>query len=268
MTQQEIDTIHAWLDSGRNYADGIRLLEKHSKNQAMTRIFEGREYRYAVKLAYELRKLITDKPSLKAPEPKKVKPSGLHKPWPVNLDLQEIRQTDPNLPPIIVRIIAEFSDLYNNRSIAHKSLKAIPPDNRQENVEYRRITVEKIRGYSDRMEELHHYHEEYNTKNIIPDQQILYPSKKPVAPTPEPDDLDKLAHLRSNLIKSLNRDNNLVNFQAITKQPVSSPMPAGPRRTALLSRIKERKTEIAKLNSRLDGINKVLSAVSPADGKQ
>jgi len=234
----------------------------------MKRIFEGREYRYAVKLAYELRKLIPDKPSLPTQELKKVKPSGLKYPWPVKPDLQEIPLNDPNLPPIIIRIIAEFSDLYNNRSIAHKSLKAIPPDNRQENVEYRRIIVEKIRAYSDRMEELHHYHEQFNTMNIIPDQQILYPSKKPVAPTPEPDDLDKLAHLRSNLIKSLNRDNNLLNFQAITKQPVTSPMPAGPRRTALLSRIKERKTEIAKLNSRLDGINKVLASDSPDHGKQ
>jgi hypothetical protein len=35
-------------------------------------------------------------------------------------------------------------------------------------------------------------------------------------------------------------------------------MRAGPKRTALLSRIKEKKTEIARLTSRIDGINKVL----------
>jgi len=58
MTQNEINEIHAWLSSERNYQVGLQLFEKHSKSTAMKRIFQGKESRYAGKLLYELKKLV------------------------------------------------------------------------------------------------------------------------------------------------------------------------------------------------------------------
>jgi hypothetical protein len=258
MTQLEINEINAWLNSKRNYKAGLQLFENHSKSTAMKRIFQGKESRYAGKLLYELRKLILSGPTQDISVVKPVKLSGLKPAEPSGSFIESIGEPDPNLPPIIRRIISQFSDLYKNRSIAHNSLKAVPPDNRTENMELRRIIVEKMKGYSDRMDELQYHHNEYKTKTIVPDEEILFPGKSQKTPPVETENLDELSRLRLNLQKSLNRDNNLLHFQTPTRQPASNEMRAGPKRTALLSRIKEKKTEIARLTSRIDGINKVL----------
>lgn len=258
MTQNEINEINAWLSSERNYQGGLQLFEKHSKSTAMKRIFQGKESRYAGKLLYELRKLIPPGPTSDIPAAKPVKLSGLKPAELANSFIESIGEPDPNLPPIIRRIIAQFSELYKNRSIAHNSLKAVPPDNRVENMELRRIIMEKMKGYSDRMDELQYHHNEYKTKNIVPDEEALFPGKTQKSPPVESENLDELSRLRLNLQKSLNRDNNLLHFQTPTRQPASNEMRAGPKRTALLFRIKEKKTEIARLTSRINGINKVL----------
>lgn len=258
MTQYEINEINTWLGSDRNYQAGLTLFEKHSKSSALKRIFQGKESRYAGKLMYELKKLVPSSPTPVIAATKPVTLSKLKPVEPKNSYIESIGEPDPTLPPIIRRMIAQFSDLYKSRSIAHNSLKAVPPDNRAENMELRRIIVEKMKGYSDRMDELQFHHNEFKTKNIVPDEQILFPDKKQKAPPVETDNLDELSRLRLNLQKSLNRDNNLLHFQTPTRQPAANEMRAGPKRTALLSRIKEKKTEIARLTSRIDGITKVL----------
>ncbi|MFA6482287.1 MAG: hypothetical protein WCW62_06905 [Bacteroidales bacterium] len=258
MTQNEINEINAWLNSERNYQAGLQLFEKHSKSTAMKRIFQGKESRYAGKLLYELRKLIPSGPTPDIPAAKPVKLSGLKPAETANSLIESIGEPDPSLPLIIRRLIAQFSDLYKSRSIAHNSLKAVPPDNRVENMELRRIIVEKMKKYSDRMDELQYHHNEYKTKNIVPDEETLFAGKTQKSPSVESENLDELSRLRLNLQKSLNRDNNLLHFQMPTRQPATNEMRAGPKRTALLSRIKEKKTEIARLTSRIDGINKVL----------
>jgi hypothetical protein len=266
MTQNEINEINTWLSSERNYQSGLEIFEKHSKSTAMKRIFQGKESRYAGKLLYELKKLIPSGPTPDIPATKLVKLSGLKPTEPANSFMESIGEPDANLPPIIKRLIAQFSDLYKNRSIAHNSLKAVPPDNRTENMELRRIIVEKMKSFSDRMDELQYHHNEYKTKNIVPDEETLFPGKTQKAPPVESENLDELFRLRLNLQKSLNRDNNLLHFQTPTRQPASNEMRTGPKRTALLSRIKEKKTEIARLTSRIDGINKVLG--NPVAGIQ
>lgn len=50
--------ISNWLNSERNYADGVYLYDKYGKNPQLKRLFPDRETRYADKLAYELAKLI------------------------------------------------------------------------------------------------------------------------------------------------------------------------------------------------------------------
>lgn len=47
-----------WLNSERNYADGVFLFDKYGRNPQLKRMFPGRSERYAGKLAYELGKLI------------------------------------------------------------------------------------------------------------------------------------------------------------------------------------------------------------------
>lgn len=47
-----------WLNSERNYEDGVYLYQKYGKNPILKRLFPGREKFHADKLAYELGKLI------------------------------------------------------------------------------------------------------------------------------------------------------------------------------------------------------------------
>lgn len=47
-----------WLNSERNYADGVYLFDKYGRNPQLKRLFPGRGAWYAEKLAYELGKLI------------------------------------------------------------------------------------------------------------------------------------------------------------------------------------------------------------------
>ncbi len=50
--------IRNWLNSERNYEDGVFLYDRYGRNQQLKRLFPGRKERYAEKLAYELGKLI------------------------------------------------------------------------------------------------------------------------------------------------------------------------------------------------------------------
>jgi hypothetical protein len=210
----------------------------------MKRIFQGREHRYATKLSYEIDKLISEVKLSKPPATKPVKPSPLKV---VTGETETLADdtSDPNIPPILRRIIAEFSEKYKSRSIAHHSLKAIPPDNRPENVEYRRIIVVKIAEYSDRMDELYQSHQEWINKNIIPVEFRLYPPKFKTIPKPDPVHISDLIRARMNLIKSLNKDNNMLAFGTVSKQPIPNEMREGPKKTELKKRIALKIKQIA-----------------------
>ena len=186
---QQIE-ITNWLNSDRNYDDGVFLYQKYGKNPVLKRLFPGREKFQAEKLAYELGKLIGlgFNQTLESQEPdnKHVPDSGSDEttPNPTNTQLTDKAETfadkaesfaedaedfanaaeehknsaeefseeakqaanetkefadkakaaaetlgamtagDPvpagNYPPVINRIIAEFSRLYNERGMLKK----------------------------------------------------------------------------------------------------------------------------------------------------
>lgn len=53
----QVIEIRNWLNSDRNYNDGVFLYNKYGNNDSLKRIFPGREKFQAKKLAYELAKL-------------------------------------------------------------------------------------------------------------------------------------------------------------------------------------------------------------------
>ncbi len=255
MNQQHIDEINAWLNSDREYQTGVKLFDQHSKNKTLKNLFPGREVRYTGKLAYELGKIAGITPTVVIAGDRELKPSGLKPDSTIRDDYEPLIPDDSDQPPIIRRIIAEFSAIYKNRSTAHNSLKGIPPDNRPENVFMRQVIVEKMANYSSRMEELHTAHQDWLNKNIMPDEVMIYPPKAPKVPKAGILPLEELSRQRLNLQKSLSRDNNLLHFGTPTKQPMVSEMRPGPKRNELLKRIKEKKAEITNLTSKIDGLN-------------
>jgi len=258
MNQQHIDEINAWLNSDRVYQTGVKLFDQHSKNKTLKNLFPRKEIRYAGKLAYELGKIAGIAPTVDKVEGRELKPSGLKPDTTIRDDYEPLIADDSDQPPIIRRIIAEFSAVYKNRSTAHNSLKGIPPDNRAENVAMRQVIVEKMAGYSSRMEELHAAHQDWLNKNILPEENLIYPPKPPKVPKVGILPLEELSRQRLNLQKSLSRDNNLLYFGTPTKQPMVSEMRPGPKRNELLKRIKEKKAEIENLITKIDGLNQSL----------
>ncbi len=262
MTTKEIEEAKAWLASEQNYTEGLRILAAHSKNPSLIKVFQGHENRYRGKLAYEISKLVAMRPVDPAPVPKSVSTGAPRKEVTLADNLQGASPGDPNSPKIINRIIAEFSDLYKSRSMALSAMKKVPADSREESNQYRKILVDKVEGYSTRMDELNHYHEEYKTLARVPDELVLYPPKKRLQLIPEEYSKDTLVKARALLVKTLNRNNNMLSYQTINSQKVKNPMPAGPRRTNLMNRIRTTTIELAKINARIDGTSKIIAACS------
>lgn len=261
MTAADSKDIQSWLESDRDYEEGVRLFNLHSRNTVLKRIFPNKEARYANKLAYELGKIISRRPVEELKKLPNQKPSPL-KPSPEpenkeNFESMFLVSGDSGQPKVIRRIISEFSELYKQRSIAHNQLKRLPPDNRPENVEGRRGLVGQIARYSDRMDELYAAHKSWTETQVLPEENILFPVTGIPEPVPQEEVGKELTRIRLNLMKSLNSDLNQLSFQSIRKQPVGNPMPAGPKRDLLEKRIKAKQKKIDDLKLQIHGLGHV-----------
>lgn len=275
---QQIE-ITNWLNSDRNYDDGVFLYQKYGKNPVLKRLFPGREKFQAEKLAYELGKLIGlgFNQTLESQEPdnKQVPDSGSDEttPNPTNTQLTDKAETfadkakaaaetlgamtagDPvpagNYPPVINRIIAEFSRLYNERGMLKKQENDTPDENTPENIETRRKIIEKIESISARMDILYAAKKAYLEKDIVPDEKELYPVPNQQAAS-DPTDSGQLIIKRNNLRSSITRAKNQLEYQSQKKADKPNPMPDCPKRRELEVRIAEKEKELAEIEAKLN----------------
>ena len=236
---QQIE-ITNWLNSDRNYDDGVFLYQKYGKNPVLKRLFPGREKFQAEKLAYELGKLIGlgFNQTLESQEPdnKQVPDSG---------------SDETNYPPVINRIIAEFSRLYNERGMLKKQENDTPDENTPENIETRRKIIEKIESISARMDILYAAKKAYLEKDIVPDEKELYPVPNQQAAS-DPTDSGQLIIKRNNLRSSITRAKNQLEYQSQKKADKPNPMPDCPKRRELEVRIAEKEKELAEIEAKLN----------------
>ena len=275
---QQIE-ITNWLNSDRNYDDGVFLYQKYGKNPVLKRLFPGREKFQAEKLAYELGKLIGlgFNQTLESQEPdnKQVPDSGSDEttPNPTNTQLTDKAETfadkakaaaetlgamaagDPvpagNYPPVINQIIAEFSRLYNERGMLKKQENDTPDENTPENIETRRKIIEKIESISARMDILYAAKKAYLEKDIVPDEKELYPVPNQQAAS-DPTDSGQLIIKRNNLRSSITRAKNQLEYQSQKKADKPNPMPDCPKRRELEVRIAEKEKELAEIEAKLN----------------
>ena len=317
---QQIE-ITNWLNSDRNYDDGVFLYQKYGKNPVLKRLFPGREKFQAEKLAYELGKLIGlgFNQTLESQEPdnKQVPDSGSDEttPNPTNTQSTDKAETfadkaesfaedaedfanaaeehknsaeefseeakqaanetkefadkakaaaetlgamaagDPvpagNYPPVINRIIAEFSRLYNERGMLKKQENDTPDENTPENIETRRKIIEKIESISARIDILYAAKKAYLEKDIVPDEKELYPVPNQQAAS-DPTDSGQLIIKRNNLRSSITRAKNQLEYQSQKKADKTNPMPDCPKRRELEVRIAEKEKELAEIEAKLN----------------
>ena len=101
---------------------------------------------------------------------------------------------------------------------------------------------------------------------MIPHEFRLYPPKFKTIPKPDPVHISDLIRARMNLIKSLNKDNNMLAFGSVSKQPIPNEMRNGPKKIELKKRIALKIKQIAELTTKINDLNQNLgySSTDPA----
>lgn len=238
--------ISSWLNSERNYEDGVYLYDRYGRNQQLKRLFPGRKERYADKLAYELGKLIGI--GFKTED---AAPVALQNIETIGAVAENTPVPAGSYPAIINRVIAEYSRLYNERSMLKNQQNAVPDENTQENIAKRKKLIDQIDSLSVRMEILYQAKKAYLESGVIPSEDKLFPAKAPLIQSLEELPKDKLMQMRNNLRSQITRIKNQLEYQSSKKAKELNPMPECPKRKELEQRITDREKELAEIEEKL-----------------
>jgi hypothetical protein len=240
--------VSTWLNSNRNYTEGVLLFQKYGKNLTMKKLFPGREKRYKDKLAYELGKIIgftltkriplVQTIEVKDPVPELAEDMG---PLPGKPPM-----TEDSVPKIIAAIVIKMQELYQKRSVLHGKMKLIAADNRPENVLERKEFSDSMALLSDELDHLAIFKNQYDESGNIPEIQQVF--GKPSPGKPAEVDFEMAEKQRLNLQKSIARDRILLDYQSKTKLREQNPMPNGPKRVLVEKRVKEKLAAIKELD--------------------
>lgn len=266
MTENQIQVIN-WWHSGKDYITGINLLSLFSKNKVLVNTLLRKQNNYGTrKLHYELPKSVglnwkdipepiqhpnppleddsdsTDETDIPAeiksdiPPPETIKPK-------IHSKILDDKNID-SYPPVVRRIIHEYSELYNKRSQLYKNMTSVPETNTAENTEKRAAFLSDIKSTTSRMDLLYNNLELFKNENITPDENILWPAPEETKVL----SIDDLKKRRSVLVGLNYKLNNRLKYNSNKKQAEENPMPEGVKKEELKVKIKEHNQEIASLD--------------------
>jgi len=157
-------------------------------------------------------------------------------------------------PKVIRRLKHEYAELYKARGIKHKEMTAVPDVNSADNNKLRADYLQDIKDASARMDFLYAHIKAYESKNIIPAEDIIWPKPKTderlTATAPD------LSKRRQTLLNANYKDKNLLRFQQIKKADNDNPLPEGPKREKIKLRMQKRLHEINRIENQLVEIEK------------
>lgn len=264
--EQVVKEITDWIHSDRNYEVGVTLYSLYGKNLMLKRDFPGKAHKHMDKLTYELCKIAgIDYQQLKnenkigsesAPIPfrpmeirgqipvKNVATALPNAPdMPETLDVKKVME----YPSIIRRVIAEYAEAYQERSKLHRIMIEMPEGNSQTLKTKRAEIFEMVKGLSDKLERFYAIREEFEKNGFVPAEEDIWPKPKEKAVAELPNDPDELKKMKKNLQSANVKDQNMLDFQSEKKGEKARPMPAGPKRMKLESRIKARLAMIEQI---------------------
>ena len=136
---EDMDEILQWLTNGKDYAEGITLLERHQRNCMLVQHFRHSTPKFAAaKLEYELRKLLKGK-SVAANQTRPTAP-----PWTLtNVSKPKAAKSETPIPSIIVQAKDELYGLFTAISTAHRKLYELGEGNSEDVVAERRRAAKK-----------------------------------------------------------------------------------------------------------------------------
>ncbi|MGV8828242.1 MAG: hypothetical protein ACWA6U_07960 [Breznakibacter sp.] len=222
-----------------------RLVLKHHTNQSEVRVFSTSPARYIMQMRWALAKAIG------------ISLADFQRGY--FTEARKMQTTD--LPPVILRIKEELPILFNQRAELQKELVELGDGNEEETVEMAAQLGEIIAVLATRHQLLHEAKELYfeSNGNIIPNEEELFPEgaplgggEKPKVNVLESGDPVEIMKRRDNLISSLTKDRNLLQYQSKSaRDKEENPMPQGPERDKIEARIKEKEEEMEAINQYL-----------------
>jgi hypothetical protein len=258
-----------WIQSGCNYEQGAMLYSQFGKNNFLKKDFPGKQHKHATKIIYELCKSVgldyaqlqrvklipelEGKTLVKKPELKAVKLSDIleDNEIPEALEVKNIAE----YPPTIRRIIAEYAELFQERSKMHRIMTEMPEGNSQTLKTKRAEIFNIIKSISARQEVLYAIQQQYELNGEILPEDEIWPTPKTEAKPELPDNPEQLRKMKKNQQSANSKDQNLLDYQSAIKSDTKKPMPAGPKRMRTENRMKARLKFIQEIDLKLAGTN-------------
>ena len=237
-----MDDIIQWLTNGKDYAEGVRILDRHTRNRALIRHFQCTTPKFAAaKLEYELRKLLKNKPvSVSKPAVTPVVKQVITKP---------VLQVPPKtqIPDIIAHAKSELYELFTAISIAHRKLYELGEGNSEDVMAQRRRILQDRLPLIRRYERLYLLKEKYFDTGVVPAELPRMLAERVVEePKPAPDssrkELESLSDIElmkkaHSLKVNINKTRNRLEYQSLKKLDTPNPMPESPLRSKLEAKL-------------------------------
>lgn len=267
------EKVIAWIQSGMNKNEGIRLLMEVNSNIAQH--YVGRNG-CETKVTYEILKAVAladisnwkDRISeiLSGNIPKvgikniyiPVNPSVVVVSPGEEQSTETIETIKPlsEYPQVIRRIINEYAELFQERSKLHTSMAEMPESNADSVCRKRAELFGVIKSISVRLEELYNAKTEFEKTGTLPETNSLYPeTTEPIESktTIQTISMDEIAlkKQKKNLQSSNSKDHSILDYQSKSQKGFKNPMPKGPKRIKIEMRIQERKKLIEDIEMML-----------------
>lgn len=281
----------AWIKSGMNYNDGVALLTELTNKQSYSSVFIGREHTMKNKLPYEIckasqladftnwkvfiQKIKNSSPAAAhlniSPAEKKLahhysknfesSKIELAVSLPNSLEELDDSKNAAAYPPVIQRVILETANLFQKRRALHLQMGQLSDNNSSSVILQRAELFDSIKSISERLKVLYDARQFYIEKMIIPDGRQLFDNDSvPVSnlknkiqklgaiSTLDAADLKKM---KKNLQTLNSKDQSVLDFQSPKHSGQRVPLPNGPKRSKLETRIRERIKLIEEIENQI-----------------
>jgi len=260
-----------WIRAGMNYNQGVSLLIEITHKPSFQNQFSGNPKHLASKLAYEICKAsaVADLKTWKDfIDQHKIQPGAnfesplipnnpvdqdeLHEPSVQDTEQALLEDSGNEYPPIIRRVVHEYASLFQERSRLHQVMTGMPESNAETVRQKRAELFDMIKSLSSRLELLFQAKTLYDSKGVLPQEEILFPViQEPAQIDLQTLDQETLKKRKKNLQNGNSKDQFMLDYQSQESKAIKNPMPEGPKRIKILYRISQRNKQILEIENAL-----------------
>lgn len=273
-------TINEWIQSGCDYNTGVEIFAQLSSNKSLITFFrqDPRFKERPAKLYNELMKLKPKEKEMavasvinkllppKAPPKIIVETSSMDVkiPLPHKITVTKVyedgeltnvtAESIDTYPPVIQSALNMLSSFYKEKAKLWNEREQLGYENTADIVAKRKKLSEAIVDITNKMDPLYKIRNDYFASGIIPadvkPSEITTESKNEL-----PNNVEDLKAMKKGVQTNIGKDRNKLEYQKPNKQKIKTPMPKGPRRTAIEEKIAERLELIKKIDEKLETLN-------------